>query len=382
MPTVTLRIPMIGEGLQEARVVALLKLPGDPIRRDEPIYQMETDKAVMDVESPVEGTLVSWAAEPDQVLAIGAPVCVIDAVGDVPADDAAHVPGHAPAQATTSVAPAPPSATATRRTDVPPRTRAYAKEKGLTDDQLAEVPASGSKLMPADIDTWLASQARPADAAFEDKPLPQKQRVLNSRLVRGNALAVPGTMTVVLDWAPVEAWRSSLEASSDPFKPSVFTAFAFAVAHVLPDFPALRSSLVGEDTVRTFAHADLGIAVALPGDELVLAVVERADALEWRGFAEAMRAKIDLARAGQDQASASVTVSLTNMQRYGIRDAVAVVVPPAVATIFLGEPYNGVDGRSANMGITFDHRLLNGVGGAQFLAAVKAKLARIAEWAQ
>ncbi len=49
----SLRIPQIGEGLQEARVVAFLKQPGDTVRRDEPIYQMETDKAVMDVESPV-----------------------------------------------------------------------------------------------------------------------------------------------------------------------------------------------------------------------------------------------------------------------------------------------------------------------------------------
>ncbi|MEI8281704.1 MAG: biotin/lipoyl-containing protein, partial [Armatimonadota bacterium] len=50
MPLVSVNIPQIGEGLQEARVVAFLKKPGDKVRRDEPIYQMETDKAVMDVE--------------------------------------------------------------------------------------------------------------------------------------------------------------------------------------------------------------------------------------------------------------------------------------------------------------------------------------------
>src|SRR5258706_12471230 len=71
MPTVSVRIPQIGEGLQEARLVAVLKQPGDKIKRDEPIYQMETDKAVMDVESPYEGRLSEWSAAVDTILPIG-----------------------------------------------------------------------------------------------------------------------------------------------------------------------------------------------------------------------------------------------------------------------------------------------------------------------
>src|SRR2546423_14514855 len=74
MPTVSVRIPQIGEGLQEARLVAILKQPGDMVKRDEPIYQMETDKAVMDVESPYEGELIEWLADVDTVLPIGAEV--------------------------------------------------------------------------------------------------------------------------------------------------------------------------------------------------------------------------------------------------------------------------------------------------------------------
>ena len=74
MPIESVCIPQRGEGLQEARLVAVLKQPGDFVKRDEPIYQMETDKAVMDVESPFEGTLVSWSAPVDTILAIGAEV--------------------------------------------------------------------------------------------------------------------------------------------------------------------------------------------------------------------------------------------------------------------------------------------------------------------
>lgn len=83
MPIISVRIPQIGEGLQEARLVAVLKQPGDHVKRDEPIYQMETDKAVMDVESPYEGILVEWLGQADDVLEIGAEVARMDVASAV-----------------------------------------------------------------------------------------------------------------------------------------------------------------------------------------------------------------------------------------------------------------------------------------------------------
>lgn len=387
MPIVAVRIPQMGEGLQEARLVAVLKNPGDKVARDEPLYQMETDKAVMDVESPYEGTLVAWLAEPDTLLPIGSAIANME-VAEGTKEMAA---GHGPApSAETPVASAEAVAepAAARRTDVPPRTRAYAKEKGLSEADLARVPASGSKLMPADIDAFL--RAKPAakafgGAAYEEQPLPQKQRLLASRLQRGAQLVVPGTMSVACGWGAIEAFRAKSKAEGGAFQPSAFTMFAYAVAKVLSDFPAFRSTLVGDATLRTYAHVHLGIAVALPGDELVLAVVDDADALDWRAFAAEARARIEEARAGKDQANESVTISLTNMQSFGLRDAVPVVVPPSVATLFLGEVHYGwADGaagpvlrRQANLGLTFDHRLINGVGAAEFLNAVKGAVENI-----
>jgi pyruvate/2-oxoglutarate dehydrogenase complex dihydrolipoamide acyltransferase (E2) component len=382
MPEVSLHIPQIGEGLQEARLVAVLKQPGDFVKRDEPIYQMETDKAVMDVESPYEGTLVRWAAEVDAVLPIGAEVAVMDSN-----DPAQAAPSHgvAPAAAVAEpVAARTATGGADRRRDVPPRTRAYAKEKGLSDDDLASVPAKGAKLMPEDIDAFLANGSA---SGYKEVEMSSKQRVLSSRLQRGSQLAVPGTETVVINWGPIEALRTAIKDKGGDFQPSTFTIFSFAVARTLADFPGFRSTIVGDSTIRTYDSANLGIAVALPGDELVIAKVEGADQMEWRAFADAMRERIELARAGNDQADQSVTISLTNMQGFGLRDAVAVVVPPGVATLFLGEPYNGLDQtvnelklqRCANMGLTFDHRLLNGVGAANFLNAIREKVENIGD---
>lgn len=385
MPNVSLFIPQIGEGLQEARLVAVLKQPGEFVKRDEPIYQMETDKAVMDVESPYEGTLVSWSAEVDTVLAIGAEVVVM-AVGDgvevvMPhGHDGGHGAenaGHADADASGGE---PASSGRAGLQGIPPRTRAYAKEKGITDDVLASILPAGSKVMPSDIDAYLAGAGSGVPSkGYSEVALGSKQRVLNSRMVRSNALVVPGTMTVVANWEPIERERARIKASGSDFQPSAFTMFAYCVAKALSEYPAFRSAMVGDDKVRTYDHANLGIAVSLPGDQLVLAVVEESDTLSWHDFAANMRAKIDLARGGQDQANESVTVSLTNMQAFGLRDAVPVVVAPGMATIFVGESYNGLASdtsdlklqRSVNITMTFDHRLANGVGAAEFLNTVK-----------
>jgi len=272
-----------------------------------------------------------------------------------------------------------------RNANIPPKTRSYAKEKGVTEQQLAKLAESSSKLMPADIDAFLASASAKPNADYSEAPLDPKQRVLASRLVRGSQLVVPGTMSVTVAWSGIDHLRARYKASEDDFKPSAFTMFAYAVAHALRDFPVFRSTLIGDDTLRTYHHVQLGIAVTLPEDQLVLAVVPDADRLEWREFAAKMRERIELARSGKDQANEAVTISLTNMQSYGLRDAIPVVVPPAIATLFLGATYNGLAPdsielqiqRTANMALTFDHRILNGARAAEFLNVIKDKVETI-----
>ncbi len=389
---VSLTIPQIGEGLQEARLVAFLKNEGDAVLRDEPIYQMETDKAVMDVESPHDGVIVKWLSEPDTVLAIGAPVVQMKIAGasaPVAQVEVAPLTRTASGQGVGNVAVA---LGGSRRTDVPPRTRAYAKEKGLSNADIEALPSIGKKLFPEDIDRFLSgveiSNEKPLTkqgSGYSEVPMNSKQRNLMSRLVRGNQLAVPGTMTVAMNWEPIETLRAEIKQGGGAFQPSTFTMFAYAAAIATKDHPMFRSTVVGDGIIRTYEHIHLGIAVALPGDELVIAKIDNADAMDWRTFADACREKIDLARSGQDQANESITVSLTNMQSFGIRDAVAVVVPPGIATVFLGEPFNGLDSsvselkliRSANLGITFDHRLINGVGAANFQNAIRANVENI-----
>jgi pyruvate/2-oxoglutarate dehydrogenase complex dihydrolipoamide acyltransferase (E2) component len=385
----SLFVPQIGEGLQEARIVAFLKNPGDDIKRDDPIYQMETDKAIMDVESPYAGNLISWTAKVDDVIAIGAEV------GKIRVSAGTEVSGivtHGlPSAAPWTPAPGTSLSREEQKTNVrlqgiPPRSRAYAKGMGVSPEALVKIPFAGSKLMPADIDVFLSTggtsnvvikaQVSSSGIKFTERQMPGKQRVLNSRMVRSNSLVVPGTITVVTKWAPIEEERANLKVGGGKFQPSGFTMFAYAVTKAMAEFPAFRSSLAGDDKIRTYDFVSLGIAVSLPGDELVIAVVDSADTFDWQDFASATRDRIALARGGKDQAHEAVTVSLTNMQAFGLRDAIPVVVAPSMATIFLGETFRDIDeaGRLqkvVNVTMTFDHRLCNGVGAAEFLNKVK-----------
>ncbi len=403
MPVVAVRIPQIGEGLQEARLVGVLKQPGDTVKRDEPIYQMETDKAVMDVESPYEGTIIRWLAEVDTILPIGGAVAEMEVAAGV---REMEVHGSAVSVEPTHIAAAnvsnePDASGSLRAGNIPPRTRAYAKEKGISDSVLASLAAKTAKLMPTDIDAFLSggSSSAPSVVAtaksgsgvggsYVENQISAKQRLVSSRLQRGNQLAVPGTISVTANWEPIEHLKTRMKQHGGDFQPSAFTCFAYCVSLALKDFPGFRSTLRGEEVLRTYDHANLGIAVALPGDELVTAVIEQADTLNFPAFAAKCRAQIELARGGKDQASEALTISLTNMQAFGLRDAVPVVVPPAVGTLFLGAIFNGLDQdtddlvlqRQVNLTLTFDHRVVNGVGAAEFLLKIKSNLEIISKF--
>jgi pyruvate/2-oxoglutarate dehydrogenase complex dihydrolipoamide acyltransferase (E2) component len=377
MAIVEVLVPQLGEGLQEVRVIRFLKQAGDRVARDEHIYEMETDKANVEVESPYEGVIVEWLAKEGDILPIGAPIVRMEVEGAVAV--APH-PAHAPPQPA-SVASAPLAAQPTpvgERLElvIPPRTRAYARQKGISEEELRRIPAaSGNKLMPEDIDAYLARRSGDGIADYVDYPLPQQQRTFIYRLKRSAQLVVPATMRRPARWDAVQRTVSRFKTDPHaPVQPSEFQIFAYCVAQATLQHPKFRSQLVGEETLRQYAHVNLGIAVARPGDELVTALVKNASALDFVSFVRTLQTQIRKARAGEDQADASIQLLLTYMGGYKIVDAIPVLVSPAVAILFAGEAFL-VDGvPHVNLVLTFDHRLINGVGGAEFLNAVAENL--------
>lgn len=385
MPVISVRIPQLGEGLQEALLVEFLKQPGDSVERDEPIYVMETDKAVTEVESPYAGKLLEWVVEPNTVLSIGAEVAKMDVAEGVKETPVPHAPAElsAAAQAVSSAgSPNRPT------TPIPPRTRKYLKDKGLLDVADA-IPAAGAKLMIEDVDRYLTEQGGGASVGagaegYEERALPPSQIALNFRLVRGVQSCVPVTGVIDVDATAVVGTRKTLNDAG--VKITGFGLCCWCMVQTMKKFDRFRSTLSSDGRMlRTYPHVQFGIAVARPGDELITAVIRGADALSRDEFIEAYNRQVQLARDGKDQVDESTTFTASNIGKAGLRMGIPVVVPPAVATLAVGEVRNepvptetGFEfHKRLTLSLTFDHRVINGVGAGQFLTELREMIENV-----
>ncbi len=396
------RIPQLGEGLREVMIVQFLKRIGEWVDRDEPLYEMETDKAVTAVESPVAGQLVEWLVKEGEVLQVGAVVVRIETEQrDEPdrsfrqarrTDDDSAPPVHVePRTAVTSTADIDHATEIhhpLRNADLSPRTRRFLKQNGLL-AHARQIPASAGRLTPEDVTVWLAAQLHVPVAEtleegepFEELELPRSQQKLNYRLQRSLQSCVPASITAQVDWSAID--RVSAPSNSTDTAPSAFTCVLWCVAGAMRNHAKLRSVLGADGKrLRTYRHVHLGIAVALPHDRLVTAVIEQADRLSWPEFNQVIRERIDLARQGTDQATAATTLSVSNIGSLGIRDGIPVVVPPAVATLTVGQTFwhpipDNETGfrfhRMALMTLAFDHRVMNGLASGIFLNEVRERI--------
>ena len=379
MPIISVRIPQLGEGLQEALLVEFLKQPGDQIKRDDPIYAMETDKATTDVESPYDGTLVEWTVEPGTVLEIGAEIGKMEVAEGVKEMPAGHGPADEPASPepaeSGSVAAAKP-AVRSGKVMIPPKTRKYLKEHNLL-DVADQIPCTGTKLMPADVDAYLASTGSASDAEFETVPLPMSQVTLNYRLARGTQVCIPVTVMCDMDWTNVAAERERVRDSGGP---SGFAMACWCVVQALKKHDKFRSVMASDGkNLKVFKNVSLGVAVALPGDEMVTAVVAKADEMNAEEFFSALKSQIELARDGKDQADEATTITVSNIGIAGMRIGIPAIVAPAVATLAIGETHQHPIPKGDSFEfktmvtatLSFDHRIANGVGAANFMNDVK-----------
>jgi len=332
-----LAIPQLGEGLREVRIVEILRRGGDTVSRGEPLYVVETDKSTVELEAPFDGTIEHWTVSPGDVVPVGAVVARFAQHGAA-----------APAAATASGRPA-------AAVPIPPRTRAHAHARGIDD----------ARLMPADVDAWIARSGAPLAPAWQDRPLDAAQRRLVFRMRRSAERVIPGSIAVDVRYAALEGGRGTAPGVSPVQR------LAHAAARIAAGLPRFRSTLIGDETLRTYEALNVGIALARPGDELVTAVVRGADRLPLDAFVREVRRQMREALRAGDQAGDDTQLLISHLGREGILDAVPTLVAPANAVIFLGAPR--ADGM-ARLVLTFDHRIHNGAGAAAYLAALRDAL--------
>ena len=305
-------VPILGEGIRVARIVAVHKSPGEAVKADEALCEVETDKAVFPIESDEDGTLVEWKVAEDAEVAVGQELAVL---------------------------------------------------------RLAEGASGGGREGPA------AEGAVPYDSL-------KRSEGLSSEVVSQLQSIVPATIDMTCRWEAVRDAR--LRSKRQPGGTLSTSAMsAWAVARAMAKHERFASVERGGELVADPERFDLGVAVALPGDRLETAVIREANTLDWEGFVEAFNAAVRRTRHGEVDSKNRVSLTISSMGAYNVRSAIPIVVPPSVATLFIGAPHTLPEGggREGTMEVvslvlTFDHRWINGVGAAAFLSDVRKGIER------
>lgn len=357
------KLPDLGEGLQEAEVVAWHVGLGDHVVADQPLLSVETEKAVVEVPSPQSGHVARLYAEPGDVVKIGAPL--VEFAEGVAAESGTVV-GEIPKAAASPAGKKPrrPQAGGVKAT---PAVRALAGQLGV---DLALVSPSGTKETVTKADVERAA-GRLAEAGPLE-PLRGVRRAMARNMERAHAEVVPATVTEVAD---IGDWLAGTDVTLRLLRAIVAGCAAE---------PALNAWYFGRDRGRRLHRkVDLGIAMDTEDGLFVpvLRDVGKRDHDDLRHGLEAMKADVK-ARTVPVEELRGATITLSNFGMFGGLHAALVVVPPQVAILGAGcihdrvVPVAGAPAIRAALplSLTFDHRAVMGGEAARFLAAIVADL--------
>jgi 2-oxoisovalerate dehydrogenase E2 component (dihydrolipoyl transacylase) len=409
------KLPDVGEGTAEAEIVAWHVAPGDLVKEDQILVDVMTDKATVELTSPVTGKVLERIGELGGKAAVGAQLLVFEVEGGsdeapAPAAEPAAAPApvaQAPAPAPAKPAPAPvkaeavaapakaltpasrPSQDAAGRPLAAPAVRGYAREQGV---ELAFVQATGKggRILREDVDAYLAGDRSAAPAGGPRKRTEVElvkviglRRKIAEKMQEAHRRIPQASYTEETDVTELEALRVHLNAIKRPDQPrlTMLPFFVMALTRVLPNLPQLNA-IYDDDAGVVHRHAavHMGIATQTPGG-LMVPVVRHAEALDlWQIAAEIVRVST-AARDGtakKEELSGS-TITLSSLGPLGGVNSSPVVNWPEVAILapnrIVDRPVvlNGAIAvrKMMNLSMSFDHRVVDGYDAALFVQQIK-----------
>jgi pyruvate dehydrogenase E2 component (dihydrolipoamide acetyltransferase) len=354
-------LPDLGEGLEEAEIVAWLVNEGDHVVANQPLVSVETDKAVVEIPSPWSGTIARRFGAKGDLINVGAALVEYSEEADA---DTGTIVGEVQRSEPAREVEAPGRA---KGLQVLPAIRALARKLDV-DLNLVQGSGAGGMVTRADVER----AARSLTEAGPAEPLKGMRRAMAQRMALAHAQVVP---TTVIDEADINAWSKETDITI-----RLVQAMA-AACKAEPSLNAWYNAEAGER--RLLNRIDVGIAVDLEGGLLVpvLRNVGERDSTDLRAGLNRMRADA-AARSIPPEELRGATITLSNFGMIGGRFASLVVVPPQVAIIGAGRAERRVVvnndqqviHRMLPLSLTFDHRAVTGGEAARFLAALKSSL--------
>src|SRR5712691_4136296 len=318
-------VPIMGEGIRNAKIVSLLKKPGDPVALDDDLCEVETEKAVYPIQSSFAGTMGEWKSKVGDTVDIGQELGTI-----------------------------------------------LTSERRAVEAAVTAARPDGKSAVPT------RSKSTPA---AEDSGHYRIEPALSPTITRKLSRVIPANLQIDARWDFIRKARDAAKKKNGRNAPSPSVMIAWSVVRAMEKHAPFRRLILEDERIIENENFDLGVAVALEGNRLATAVIVDADKKSWPEFVKIYNATVEATRGGRVDAM-NAPVVITSLGAFGVKAGAPIVVPPSVGTLFVGTAHrellpNGKKNETTEvitLSLTFDHRVNNGAGAANFVHEIKEQI--------
>jgi pyruvate dehydrogenase E2 component (dihydrolipoamide acetyltransferase) len=388
------RLPQLGQTMEEGTIVGCMVGVGDEVKKGDIIFEVETDKATLEMESPANGFVKHILAEVGQTLPVGGVLMILgERNEEVPQSFIASLKSGVPAAGSKPSAPVvEPAKLETKQDKLPGKVKASPRAKKLAEDlgvDLSTVTGTGPAGKITEEDVKKAALLKPKAAAEDITevklgatiPVTKNQKLVAERMVKSKREIPCFYLTVKANVTSLVQLRTKLNETGQ-VKISYNDFIICAVAMGLEKFPIMTGQLDG-DNIKLPDTVNIGLAISTPKG-LIVPVVKDADKKNVKQIAAETRLLIEKAQNETvkltDLEGACITVS--NLGGFGIESFIPIVIPGQCSILGVGQitdtcvPDN--DGfavrKLMSLTLSVDHKVANGVYASQFLDFVRKLL--------
>jgi pyruvate dehydrogenase E2 component (dihydrolipoamide acetyltransferase) len=394
MTTVTM--PQAGQSMEEGTILRWRKQEGQQVLKGEVLLEIETDKATVEVEASATGFLRKILCPEGIAVPVRTPIAILagaeeDILGQVAEAQAElrlilgnKLPGPAPPAAVGGAAAslvATPVLTAAQPVTPSPEVRAspaarrIARERGVDLGAIERGSGPGGRVLSSDVERAEASVAASQPVR---RPLSSMRKAIARNLLISKQSIPHFYMHLTIDAGPLHSFYRAEKAK---YPCSINDVMVSACARVIQAMPAFRSRLEGNDQLVELPAVNIGIAVGME-DGLRVPVLVGADRLSLREIANETRRIVEAAEGGRVEAMGQGVFTITNLGMFGVEDFSAIINPPEVAILAVGALRESVivkegalrAGRVMTLTLSADHRIVDGLLAARFLARLREML--------
>jgi pyruvate dehydrogenase E2 component (dihydrolipoamide acetyltransferase) len=388
-------MPALEMAQETGKLISWLKKEGESVTKGEPLLEVETDKAVMEIESPANGVLAGIKVQAGTEVPVGQTIAWIVSPGEAPpTDEIASVSGRksttaAPASASAASQPAAPAQTSAQSAKISPKARRLASERGVN---LSDVRGSGpgGEILASDI--MAAAESKPSapssTSVSSDSPI---ARLMAERTTQSWTTVPHFFVTRDVDAGALNEAREKLGPEiekSHGVKLTHSDLLVALVGRVLKNHPRVNSSW-GSAGVKTNVDINVGLAMAVE-DGVVAPVIAKANEATLAEIATQRRDLTERARSGKLRPAdlASGTFTISNLGMFGVDAFTAIIIPPQAAILAVGAisdrvvAVDGTPGVRPMMTLTLssDHRVIDGARAAEFIRDLADAIAKPQHW--